>query len=89
MQISNRRKQIKKNIFYVTEKNTLKDFRQYRKSSVILSPGLTHELCNPLNVWLGWLIPTNHRTDNIISQLTQEIKVWRIGIIKCLFWIHN
>ena len=37
MQISNRRKQIKKNIFYVTEKNTLKDFRQYRKSSVILS----------------------------------------------------
>ena len=31
-----------------------------------LTPSLTQELCNPLNVCLHWLVPTNQRTDYII-----------------------
>ena len=27
------------------------------------TPGLTYKLCNPLDNWLDWLIPTNHQTD--------------------------
>ena len=43
-----------------------------------LTPELTHELCNPLNDWLDWWIPTNHRTDYTIRGSTRELKVWWI-----------
>ena len=43
-----------------------------------LTPGLTHELCNPLDDWLDWLISTSHQADYIIRRLTRELKVWWI-----------
>ena len=42
----------------------------------LLTPGLTHSLCKPLDDWLDWLIPTNHRTNYIFRWLTQKLKVW-------------
>ena len=42
---------------------------------------LIHKLCNVLDDWLDWLIPTNHRTDYITGKLTQGLKVWWIRAI--------
>ena len=43
-----------------------------------LTPGLIHELCNPLDDWLDWLIPTDDRSGYIIRRLIRELKVWWI-----------
>ena len=54
-----------------------------------LTPGLTREFCNPLDDWLGWFIPTNHRTDYIIHMLTQELKVWWFICLRILVIFKN
>ena len=43
--------------------------------------GLIGELGNPLDDWLDSFIPTNLRTDYLISKLTRQLKIWRIRLI--------
>ena len=40
-----------------------------------LTPGLIRKLGNPLDDWLDWLIPTNHREGYLIRRLTRELKI--------------
>ena len=41
-----------------------------------LTPGLTCELCNPLDDWLESAGLTNHPAGHVIRGLTQELKIW-------------
>ena len=43
-----------------------------------LTPGLTRQLCNTLDVWLKSTSPTNHPAVYIIRGLTRELKSWWI-----------
>ena len=43
-------------------------------SRIFITCRLTHELCNPLDEWLDWLIPVSHSTDYIIHRLTPGVK---------------
>ena len=71
-------------IRFLSKNNWNKHEETYKKNShwaliiKFLTPGLTHELRNPVNNWLDWLIRTNHRKNYIICMLTRELKVWRI-----------
>ena len=43
-----------------------------------LTPGLTRQLCNTLDVWLKSTSPTNHPAVYTIRGLTRELKSWWI-----------
>ena len=44
----------------------------------LLTPGLTHELCNSQDDWLDCLILANHWIYYIIRRLTRQLRVWWI-----------
>ena len=76
--------QTEKNISERTWQESYNSFWEDRTLfTKFLTPRLTQELCYPLDDWLDWLIPANHRTDYIIRRLIRELNVWWIRAYFC------
>ena len=66
------------NVFVVADLNHQPNLTLRALFTKFLTPGLTHEFCNPQGDWLNLLILTNHQADYKIRGLTRELKSWWI-----------